>query len=367
MDYSKEKLDEELNKINEETSVPNILICGQTGIGKSSAINYIFRKEVAVTSSSEPCTREIIKHKGDQVTIFDSEGYEIGSDKQDKYESMIFDNFLLERKDINNTDEAIHIVWYGISGAGKRITDLDISLINRISKEGYRVGILLTKIDEMDQNQLDGMEETLKKEFKNIPFFKLSIDENLLEYTEWEQLIEWSYSVLPEVCRSRFVSALKGNLELKKKEANVAIGLAATASAGVAVSPIPFSDSALLIPIQTGMVIKILSLYGYKVEKSAVVSLIGSSAVSSLGKTLVGSLVKLIPGVGSVIGAAINTTVASSLTFAIGKALLEIIHNQAKKIIDGEEISFDIGSIIEGEMFTRLVKEFFKSKEGKDE
>jgi len=367
MDYSKEKLDEELNKINEETKTPNILICGQTGIGKSSAINYIFREEVAKTSSSEPCTREIIKYKGDQVTIFDSEGYEIGSEKQEKYEGMIFDDFLLERKDINNTEEAIHIIWYGISGAGKRITDLDISLINRILKEGYKVGILLTKIDEMDQTQLDDMEKTLKSEFKQIPFFKLSIDDNLLEYTEWEQLIEWSHSMLPEVCRARFVSALKGNLILKKKEANITIGLAASAAAGVAFSPIPFSDSALLIPIQTAMVIKILSIYGYRADKSAIVSLIGSSAVSSLGKTLVGSLIKLFPGVGTIVGASINATIASSLTFAIGKSLLEIVHDQAKKNIDGEEVIFDIGSIIEGEMFSRLVKEFLNSKGSNNE
>ena len=90
-EYSQERLEEELRKFQETFKKPNILICGQTGAGKSSIVNFIFKDDVAKVSNAEPCTTDITLYKGENVNIYDSEGYEMG--KEEHYKEMFFDNF----------------------------------------------------------------------------------------------------------------------------------------------------------------------------------------------------------------------------------------------------------------------------------
>lgn len=153
-EYSQEKLDEELRKFQETFKKPNILICGQTGAGKSSIVNFIFKDDVAKVSNAKPCTTDITLYKGEDVNIFDSEGYEMG--KEEHYKEMLFDNFLCknEHKGIDG-DESVHVVWYVINGAGKKITDYDALLLKRILAEKYKVCIIISQIDQMTMTQLN--------------------------------------------------------------------------------------------------------------------------------------------------------------------------------------------------------------------
>lgn len=52
------------------------------------------------------------------------------------------------------------------------------------------------------------------------------------------------------------------DLKAKRKQANEAIATAVTAAGAAAAIPIPFSDAAILVPIQVAMVAKIIDLYG---------------------------------------------------------------------------------------------------------
>ncbi|MDR0629304.1 MAG: 50S ribosome-binding GTPase [Treponema sp.] len=114
-EYSPENVDQEVGKMLQAQKVPNILICGQTGVGKSSIVNYLFNETVAVSGDNgEPCTRGITLFRNDTVNIYDSEGYEIGGEKQAHYERLIFDDFLAKRKSAVDA-EAVHLIWYAVS------------------------------------------------------------------------------------------------------------------------------------------------------------------------------------------------------------------------------------------------------------
>jgi uncharacterized protein (DUF697 family)/GTP-binding protein EngB required for normal cell division len=362
-EYSPEEVNKKVQEMMGQQKVPNILICGQTGVGKSSVINYIFNDTVAVVGNGVPCTRDITLFKNDTANIYDSEGYEIGSKKQEHYEQLIFDDFLLKRKSAQG-DDAVHLVWYAVSGAGKRFTDLDVKLIKRIKNEGYPVGVLLTKIDELDDSQLAEMVTAFRNELSGVEIFKLSIEAKhnaeVARYCDWEKLEEWSNEKLPEVFRSRFVAGLRGGLDLKRKQAGAAIAGATAAAAAVGASPIPFSDAALLIPIQTGMIVGIAGIYGIHVGKAAIVSLTGSTAISSFGKSAAGSLLKLIPGVGTVIGGIINASVAGVITGAIGTALSELCYKQCKDSLDGKPPVLDIETILTAPSFIANVLKIAK-------
>ncbi|WP_086245775.1 DUF697 domain-containing protein [Campylobacter devanensis] len=362
------EIEKELFKIQNENKKANILICGQTGAGKSSVINYVFDDNIADVSAGEPSTRGTKLYSGEQINIFDSEGYEVGGESQQHYYKILFDDFLSKRT--GNDDDSIHLVWYAISGAGKRITDLDKELVEKIQKSGFRVCVILTKIDELDEEQFQAMTKTLKSTFNNIKYFTLSTKDkeipDLKAYTQWDELIAWSCEQIPDIRKTRFISALKDAIKEKHDQAQKITNLATASAVATAASPIPFSDAAILIPLQTGMVIQIASLYGMKLEGSAIASFLGSAAISNLGKTLAGNLIKLIPGVGSVMGAMINGTVAGGFTYAIGYALNELLYKNALEKSEGKSPTFDLVKILSGTEFLNQVSNIFENYKKQD-
>jgi len=364
-EYKTEEVEKAIQDAINETTAPNIFICGQSGVGKSSLINFIFKEDVAQTCDKEPCTKEIDYYKSQSINIYDSEGYEIGSEKQDRYEKLIFTDFLDKKNGLDKED--VHLIWYAVSGAGKRFTDLDKKLINKMMAAKYPVAILLTKIDELDETQLDDMMKSINSELPKIPVFRITTIDNkdVQEYCDITKLEAWSHEQLKPIYKERFVSGLKAGLAEKRKSANVVIGLATAAAATAAASPIPFSDAAIITPIQAGMVVKIASIYGLTAQSSSIVSLVSSLGISNLGRTLAGNLLKIIPAIGSFAGGLINAGVASALTAAIGKGLESICYENCEKHLSGLEPIFDIESILKSSQFTELVSTIF-SKERKE-
>jgi uncharacterized membrane protein YkvA (DUF1232 family)/GTP-binding protein EngB required for normal cell division len=176
---------------------PNILICGQTGVGKSSIVNFIFKKNAAqIGENAEPCTKGIDFCPGGLINFYDSEGYEIN--KTNEYEKLLF-VFLSERNDVNH---GVHMVWYAISGSGKKITEFDIEIVKKIADAGFPVCVLLTKIDELDADQLDEMSSIISSELGGYPLFRLSIKNTGIQaYCEWNGLMDWSSDICKEVGR----------------------------------------------------------------------------------------------------------------------------------------------------------------------
>ncbi|MCM0599081.1 YcjF family protein [Periweissella fabalis] len=100
---------------------------------------------------------------------------------------------------------------------------------------------------------------------------------------------------------------------------------ASVAAAGVAVSPIPFTDAAILIPGQTAMIIELYRLYGRSITEGAIKGILSSLATTTVARGVVGNLVKFIPGIGTITGGAINATVAYTFTNSMGMAVAQAL------------------------------------------
>lgn len=100
------------------------------------------------------------------------------------------------------------------------------------------------------------------------------------------------------------------------------IHTASVAAAATAASPIPFSDAALLIPIQTTMITGLYKANGANISRGVVDGALKATIVSSLGKSLAGNLLKLIPGVGTIAGGTLNAGVSVAFTEALGFAVV---------------------------------------------
>ena len=100
------------------------------------------------------------------------------------------------------------------------------------------------------------------------------------------------------------------------------IHTAATAAATTAASPIPFSDAALLIPIQATMITSLYKANGANISQGFVKGVLKATVISNFGKSLAGNLLKFIPGVGTIAGGTLNAGVAVAFTEALGIAVV---------------------------------------------
>lgn len=356
------------NKINDENKniIPaNIMLIGKTGVGKSTLINNIFRENLAATGIGKPVTQHLkkITKEGIPINLYDSRGLELDTVVQKKVRDDI--NAEIDRihksRDIN-AENLIHAVWYCINSTSNRIEDFEIEWIKELS-EKVPVIIVLTQslgdnskelekyIDNMNLN-IRGIQRVLAEPFKfaNIELPRVGLME----------LVEKTYQVLPQGIRRAFNNAQKVDLKRKVDEATKwALGYIGT-SFGVGFSPIPFADSAILIPGQVGMLAHITTIFGVKVDKDlllAIASGVGGVAGATIaGKTLVANLIKFIPGAGTIIGGAISGGTASVLTTALAFSYIEVMKRVASnqyegKAIENEEIS---------EMMYEELKKHFK-------
>ena len=100
------------------------------------------------------------------------------------------------------------------------------------------------------------------------------------------------------------------------------IHTAAAAAATTAASPIPFSDAALLIPIQITMITGLYKANGANISRGVVDGALRATMASRVGKSLAGNILKFIPGVGTIVGGTLNAGVAVAFTEALGNEVV---------------------------------------------
>ena len=142
----------------------NVVIVGQTGVCKSTLINYLYGKKVAETGVGKPVTKNgfhpiDFEINGLPICLFDSWGLEVG--KQEEWLQDL-DNEFKQRGVNEPADKWFHSVFYCINAGSARIQECDITIIKKFIAEKYKVSVILTKCDQVDVD----VEEALKNELQ---------------------------------------------------------------------------------------------------------------------------------------------------------------------------------------------------------
>lgn len=107
----------------------------------------------------------------------------------------------------------------------------------------------------------------------------------------------------------------------QEKKCHAIIHTASTAAAGVGagLAQIPFSDNAVLVPIQITMVVSLGKVFGLSITEAAATSALATAATTTVGRGLSQILVGWMPVVGNVINASTAAAVTEAAGWVIAK------------------------------------------------
>jgi len=318
----------------------NILVTGQTGVGKSTLINAIFRAPLADASIGRPVTDRVQRHEipGVPVTLFDTPGIELGNSKD-----AVIRDF---RKAIKGSrrrapGELIHVAWYCIDAGQTRIQAYDTEIVRALAED---VPVILVFTQCIDDVRVDALDRAIAAEnlpISGAPVRTLAQPRKLagetLEPRGLEELVRRTHDILPEAVRRAFTNAQGVVVRLKAFHARKVVAAASATAAGIGAAPIPVSDAVVLMPVQLGMLAGITAVFGVDISPDSgaklIRGLVGQGGVAAVGRQMAAGLLKVVPGV-----TFINAAVAGALTAALGEAYIQLCVEMLRRKADGKSM-----------------------------
>lgn len=336
----------------------NVIVMGKTGTGKSTLVNAVLDQKVTTEGIGGSVTRGIHAHRGVtkangyEICLYDTEGIELKEEQQEKILKQIKD--CIQKCIRSDEHEFIHAIWYCVNSTCSRIEDTEIEIIkNLISEFNVKVCVVLTQA--FQPKKVIEMSNAIE----NVGILKEKIGDNQLKVMP---LLAKDYEIttgkyknafgLNELERETVLSRKDGEVngyqrkveEMEKNARKYTKNyIGATILTGM--SPIPFSDAAVLVPVQVAMLAKINSIFEVTMEEGTLKKLaemaikIGGTAF--VGKTLVSNVFKMIPGIGTLAGGAISATVAGTLTTALANNYINSLKKRKRdefyNLVDSEE------------------------------
>ena len=334
----------------------NVLVIGNSGVGKSTLINSVLGEERAETSyGSEGTTKRLTIYESENVPfrIIDSIGFEPTFFKE-RIAINAVKKWSKESTKDAHSDKKINLIWFCVDGTAAKLFPKVIENLSRATSiwESVPVIVVITKsYSENDRivnlEMVQNAFAKQKKYSKNLrgvlpvvasPF--ILNDSAFAPPYGITELIQKTNELLPEGIKASEQDI--SNFKLKRTRAMAQLTVGASTSAAIAIGAIPigFPDAVLLAPLEVGLVNGLARIYGIEKEKESNLlldSITEVGTVSIVAKQAI-NYIKNIPGV-NIAGAVLNAAIAGSIVAAIGEGSIYIF----EQIYLGNKSISDIG------------------------
>ena len=158
------------DNLNIKISSFNIIIVGNTGVGKSTLLNTVLKEQLAKTQIGDACTMGVPKpyesEKAKGIRIWDSRGIENGKYNLEAAFSDIKNTIDCLIKE-NDPDKFIHCIWYCVK-SNRFIEDEIENLNNYYNSYIEKLPIIIIFTRSENQFETDQMMEIIKTKLENI-------------------------------------------------------------------------------------------------------------------------------------------------------------------------------------------------------
>lgn len=362
----------------------NVLVIGNSGVGKSTLINAVIGTEDAETGIGyEGTTKNINIYLNEEIglRLVDTAGFEPAFIKKMK---VIQEVQKWSKQSVTDEDHSINVIWFCIDGTSSKLFDDTIKNLMRATSiwKSVPIIVVITKsysVPEREQNI-----ELVKKVFYRqkkaganlreiIPVvaatYVLNDDAFAAPYGIPE-LIEKTVALLPDGKKAAINDVNSYKLQRRRLMAQSVVGVATTAGVVVGAVPIPFPDAMILSPTEIAEVNAIASIYGIKKDersKKFISIIIEVGTVSAVARNAIIAL-KAIPGL-NLAASVVNAVIAGGFVAAIGEGTIyafEQVYLGNKTLDDIDWITKFIESKFAKSFITKLTKVLEEISDGAD-
>lgn len=339
------KFDEKYKDFKQSIKKCGILIVGERGKDLSSFYDALFTLGESNKIKTTPINKYISQFENDVANVF-----QVDIPSEDETEALldVLSSFVSETE--------VDLIYYCVNTEHISSEDKKKAELIRSKLEQIPICIIYITDDSSlsgDSFKINnGLTET--STFDAFVINTLSSEDNV----EFSSLYNWSLNLIPKEKQFSYITSYSKSLLLKKERCNSIVLTRAITAAGIGLSPLPFSDAALLVPLQTEMIARISCTWNVNSLKKIVGNLLLGNLITNFGKSAVGNLIKLIPGAGSMAGGMVNATVAGALTYALGAAFNETLYQLNKRISEGDSVKLE--ELFDNKVFSSLFSYLFK-------
>ena len=352
----------------------NVLVIGNSGVGKSTLINAVLGEDCAVTGYGTTGTTDklnIYESKNVPFRVIDTAGFEPSFIKERKAVGAV-KKWSKESVKAGKEDTQINVIWFCVEGTSSKLFPKTIKDLSRATSmwPSIPVIVVITKSYsiperkrniEMVHNAFASQKRYSKNLKKVIPVVAqtLIINEENNLYVPPEgitELIDATNELLPEGIKAAKTDIATFKLNRKRALAHSIVGVATTGAVVVGAVPIPFADALILGPVELAEVNALAQVYGInknEESKRFLNSIVEVGTVSIAAKAAIGAL-KAVPGIN--IGAAVmNAIIAGSIVAALGEGAIyafEQIYLGTKTVADVDWVK----KIIESKLSTEFIR-----------
>lgn len=321
----------------------NVLVVGNSGVGKSTLINAVLGENKAAAGFGiQGTSSEITVYEGEAINfnLIDTVGFEPAKTfwefepKAIKTVREWCKKAALDEKSEND----VNIIWFCIDGTAAKLFPKTIRDLLRATSIWRDVPIIAVITKSFSQPDREKNIEMVNRAFEAasktirprhiIPVIAKAyyLTDSVFAPPEGiAELIELTNELMPEGMRISKDVVSKYKLERRRAFSQAVVFSSTAAAATVGAVPIPFADALLLQPIEIAEINGIASIYGItkgdqaKLLKNTIVEV---GTISTAAKAAISAL-KAIPGLNIGTGV-INAVIASAIAAALGEGSIYV-------------------------------------------
>lgn len=326
----------ELKKLPENVQRGNVLVIGNSGVGKSTLINAVLGNDYAKTGwGTEGTTQELQIYESGTIAfrLIDSAGFEPSAIKEARAVRAV-QKWSKESAKAGKEDTQINVIWFCVDGTSSKLFEKTIRNLSKATSMWPSVPVIvaITKSYSVPDRQknIDMVHKAFAAQKKHpvnlcgvIPVVASTYTLNDTAYAPPEgivELINKTNELMPEGIRASVKDIGQFTLNRKRAMAQSAVAVATLSAVVVGAVPVPFSDALLLGPIELAEVNAIAKIYGIKNDEESkrfFNSIVEVGTVGVGAKAAISAL-KAIPGIN--LGASIiNAVIAGGIVAALGE------------------------------------------------